>query len=65
MTKKEGSRIDPLANAAHPRRLDSSKPSPEDGVRLMRAFVNVRQPALREAIIDFVAKLAPADGLHE
>ncbi len=31
----------------------------------MRAFVNVRQPTLREAIIEFVTKLSPADGPHK
>jgi hypothetical protein len=35
--------------------------APEEGLRLMRAFVNVRRPALREAIIEFVTKLSQGD----
>ena len=37
------------------------KPPPEDGLRLIRAFVGIRQPAVREAIIEFVTKLSAID----
>jgi hypothetical protein len=33
-------------------------PSPEEGRRLMLAFMNIRRPALREAIINTVATLS-------
>jgi len=36
----------------------SSRPTPEDGVRLIRAFMNVKQAGLREAIIQFVEELS-------
>jgi hypothetical protein len=31
---------------------------PEEGYRLTRAFLNIREPALREAIIAFVAEVS-------
>jgi len=31
---------------------------PEEGYRLMRAFLNIREPALRDAIITFVAEVS-------
>jgi hypothetical protein len=35
-----------------------SLPQPEEGHRLISAFLNIRQPALRKAIIEFVAALS-------
>jgi hypothetical protein len=32
--------------------------NPEEGYRLMRAFLNIREAALREAIITFVAEVS-------
>ena len=48
-------RPDALAVDQDPR---PSRPSPEEGYRLMRHFANIRQPALREAVIDLVTRLA-------
>ncbi len=36
----------------------SSRPDPEEGHRLMRSFLSVRQPALRQAIVQLVAELS-------
>jgi hypothetical protein len=36
----------------------SSWPKPEEGLQLMHAFLNIRQPDLRNAIIKFVAELS-------
>jgi hypothetical protein len=36
----------------------SSRPTPEDGLRLIHAFMDVKQVALREAIIQFVTELS-------
>jgi hypothetical protein len=35
-----------------------SWPDPEEGHRLMRAFLSIREAALREAIITFVAEVS-------
>jgi hypothetical protein len=35
--------------------------SPEEGWRLMRAFLNIRNPALRDVILDMVSALAWQD----
>lgn len=37
---------------------DSSRPNPEQGHLLMRAFVSIRRAALREAIVEFVNELS-------
>jgi len=36
----------------------SSRPTPEDGLRLIHAFMDVKQAALREAIIQFIVELS-------
>jgi hypothetical protein len=36
----------------------SSRPTPEDGLRLIHAFLGVKQAALREAIIKLAAELS-------
>jgi hypothetical protein len=36
----------------------SSWPKPEEGLQLMHAFLDIRQPELRNAIIKFVAELS-------
>ncbi len=59
MTTKESSRVD-LSNFEP---LDTSTRSslsaaPEEGVRLLRAFAGIRQPAHREAVVELVVKLA-------
>ncbi len=37
---------------------DSSPPKPEEGLRLVHAFHDIKQVALREAIIKFVTELS-------
>ena len=39
-----------------------STPSPEEGHRLLRDFMSIRQPALREAVIELVMRLSISDG---
>ena len=38
-----------------------SSPEPEEGRRLIRAFLKISSPDLREAVIKFVADLAKLD----
>ncbi len=38
-----------------------SWPDPEQGNRLIRSFVSIREPTLREAIIKLVAELSAPD----
>jgi hypothetical protein len=52
-----------VANSTFDRAQDSSRPAPEDGARLLRAFVNIRQPALREAIIELVTRMSEVNDL--
>ena len=53
-------RIDPsIAGGTYdPAENDGSFPSPEEGYCLMLAFIKIRQPALREAIIQTMTKLS-------
>ncbi|HZZ61589.1 MAG TPA: hypothetical protein VFE63_10485 [Roseiarcus sp.] len=37
---------------------NDGRPSPEEGSRLMLAFLNIRRPAHREAVINFVTQLS-------
>ena len=37
---------------------NDGRPSPEEGSRLMLAFLNIRRPAHREAVMNFVTKLS-------
>jgi len=37
---------------------DSDRPNPELGHRLVRAFLNIRHPGLREAVVNFVSELS-------
>ena len=39
----------------------SSRPTPEDGRRLIHAFMDVKQVALREALIRLVTELSKLD----
>jgi len=36
----------------------SSRPTPEDGLRLIHAFMDIKEVALREAIIQLVTELS-------
>ena len=42
--------------------LDNSQISPEEGLKLVHAFVGIRNPALREVILNFIMELAKATG---
>jgi hypothetical protein len=37
---------------------DSARPNPEEGHRLMRAFLTIEQAAVRETIVNFVMELS-------
>ena len=37
---------------------ESARPSPEQGHRLMRAFLSIKEAALREAIVNFVTDVS-------
>jgi hypothetical protein len=62
MTTKES--FDPLDTSTRSSLsapLQSSfRPAPEEGVRLLRAFAGIRQPAHREAVVELAVKLARA-----
>ncbi len=51
----------PVSNTNFDPAYDSSRPAPEDGACLLRAFVTIGQPALREAIIELVTRMSEAD----
>jgi hypothetical protein len=36
----------------------SSRPTPEDGLRLIHAFMDIKEAAIREAIIRFITELS-------
>jgi len=38
--------------------ISSSRPTPEDGRRLIHAFTDIKPPALREAIIQLMTELS-------
>ncbi len=40
------------------RELEFQFPSPEEGLRLLRAFLRISDPAIRAAIIDWVSEQA-------
>jgi hypothetical protein len=51
---------DPVSNTNFDPPFGSSRPAPEDGVRLLRAFLTIAQPALREAIIELATRMSEA-----
>ena len=54
---KDFSAVPPDAPAVR-RVSDLSSPSRDEGCRLMREFMNIRHPALREAVIELVTRLS-------
>jgi len=38
-----------------------SRPDPEQGLRLMRIFLSIREPSLRQAVIRLVTELSAPD----
>jgi len=62
MSKNEILSINPAVASVYGRNRDPdgfySRPDPEEGYRLMRSFLTIRQPALRQAIVELVAQLS-------
>jgi hypothetical protein len=62
MAAKDASRMSSLDISARSKESDfpqgSFGPDPEEGVRLLRAFLSIPQAALREAVIELAAKFA-------
>ena len=60
-TKQSSSRI-PVDSSVWSRHSDlpenDCRPDPEEGLRLMRAFLSIREAAVREAVINFVTLAA-------
>jgi hypothetical protein len=48
----------PTIDGQRQRSGDSARPNPEEGHRLMRAFLSIEQAALRERIVNFVMELS-------
>ena len=51
---------DAVSNSNFEPAFETSRPAPEDGARLLRAFLTIAQPALREAIIELVTRMSEA-----
>jgi hypothetical protein len=47
--------------SAHPADEPDPRPSPEDGLRLVRAFVSIRTQKRRQAVLEYVAEQAMLD----
>ena len=64
MKRKESypiSQADPFLDAGQSASGEKhSWSNPEEGLRLIKAFLKIRQPALREVIIDLAVKLSKA-----
>jgi len=64
MAKKETLSTGPGGASVDPDKSEwagnSARATPEEGVRLIHAFMGIKQPILREAIITFVAALSEA-----
>jgi len=52
-------RLQPL-EPGEDKHQDSYEMSPEEGVRLVQAYASIRNPALRQAIVNFIRELANA-----
>ena len=57
-TFSSGPEVAPMNDGLPDRSRHTSRPNPEEGHRLMRAFLSLRQAALREAVINFVKELS-------
>ena len=58
MARKEVVSTVPADAALRSLRENPDRPDPEQGRRLMRAFFNIRDEGLREAIVNFVTDLS-------
>ena len=47
--------------ASQPPRASDSPPNPEDGAQLVRAFVNIRSPERRQAVLAYAIAQAGMD----
>jgi hypothetical protein len=52
---------DAVSNANFDPASDPSRPTPQDGARLLRAFLGIRQPTLREAVIKLAVRMSESD----
>jgi hypothetical protein len=61
-TSVVGTSVGPSVTSVNRRRPDParsiSSSGPEEGYRLIRSFLNIREPALRQAIIELVMELS-------
>ena len=61
-TGKEEIQVGPRLRLAELRKARPSLPSPEEGRRLVVAFMGVRNPAVRDAIINLVERMSRGPG---
>ncbi len=59
MTKKD-SQVRTLTDIALPKRTESPGPTPEQGARLVRAFLGVKNSTVRDAIVSLVEQMSKA-----
>jgi hypothetical protein len=61
-TSVVGTSVGPSVTSVNPRRPDParsiSSSGPEEGYRLIRSFLSIREPTLRQAIIELVMELS-------
>ncbi len=50
--------------ATEPLNVQYVRPSPEDGAVLVRAFVSIRNPERRRAVLDYIVEQAKIDNLQ-
>ena len=65
MDKEDQAQFKPLMASLEARNLTRKNGdliSPEEGVKLVHAFVGIRNPALREVILNFIKELGKATG---
>jgi len=59
-TIKKETQVDQRFVLSGPRKTRLSLPSPEEGRRLVTAFMGVKDAVVRDAIIDFIEKVSLA-----
>lgn len=57
---KRATQADTLADFTEPNESDFDRPSPEEGARLVRAFLGIKNSAVRDEIVALVEKLSKA-----
>ena len=58
--EKTAIQVDTLADFAEPKKSDFPRPTPEEGARLVRAFLGIKNSAVRNAIVDLVEQTSKA-----